>query len=354
MNRPPGIVRWPARWLLPALLALACHGGEPAGPGYGGSTPSVRFGNPLPGPLLTLEFYGAYIDHNATSGISDYTCGLKTYDGHTGVDILLRNFQVQDSGVVVVAAANGTVQSTHDGEFDRSTTNGAGGFGNNVVIAHGEGVTSIYGHMRRSSIAVTPGQVVTAGTMLGLVGSSGNSNWPHLHFEVQLNNAPRDPFHGSCNALTGLWSSQLAYQDTFLLADAGIVRNDISFAQLLEKPPPVSLITSNDASLTYWLEFFNIQNVSARFNVYDPRDSLYLSQPVNVGRTFSMRFLTLNLPVAGQLSRPGTWRIEYFQNGQRLDTRSFVLALVASASPATPPRARAPRVLLSEQGGDGR
>src|SRR5205085_3002392 len=63
-----------------------------------------------------------------------------------------------------------------------------GGFGREVQIAHGGGITSIYGHM--SEIVAQPGSMVRAGQLIGYVGSSGLSTGPHLHFEVSQGGTP--------------------------------------------------------------------------------------------------------------------------------------------------------------------
>ena len=65
--------------------------------------------------------------------------------------------------------------------------NGGDGKGNYVKIDHGNGWVTWYVHMRTNSVAVSEGDVVKAGTILGLVGSSGNSSDPHLHFAVDYN-----------------------------------------------------------------------------------------------------------------------------------------------------------------------
>jgi murein DD-endopeptidase MepM/ murein hydrolase activator NlpD len=67
----------------------------------------------------------------------------------------------------------------------------AGGFGQEVEIAHGGGITSIYGHM--SQVIAQPGSFVSAGQLIGYVGSSGLSTGPHLHFEVRQSGAPVNP-----------------------------------------------------------------------------------------------------------------------------------------------------------------
>lgn len=77
------------------------------------------------------------------------------------------------SGIVVVAKAGNT------------------GYGNYVVIQHlsddGKRFYTLYGHMVNGSIAVAEGSRVKVGQVLGIMGSTGNSTGPHLHFEVRLN-----------------------------------------------------------------------------------------------------------------------------------------------------------------------
>lgn len=67
-----------------------------------------------------------------------------------------------------------------------------GDYGNIVIIDHGNGVQSYYAHM--SEIYATNGQVVSQGETIGLVGSTGMSTGPHLHFEIRINGAAVDPY----------------------------------------------------------------------------------------------------------------------------------------------------------------
>jgi murein DD-endopeptidase MepM/ murein hydrolase activator NlpD len=95
---------------------------------------------------------------------------------HSGLDF------TASLGQAVTAAGRGCVASAG---WD------SGGYGNLVVLSHRLGVTTWYAHL--SSIAVVPGQCVTAGSLVGRVGSTGISTGPHLHFEVRLRNATVDP-----------------------------------------------------------------------------------------------------------------------------------------------------------------
>lgn len=87
-----------------------------------------------------------------------------------------------DLGTPVEAADDGTVIKV---EHFRT------GYGNHVIISHGDGLTSLYGHLSESR--VVKGQGVRKGDILGLSGSTGRSTGPHLHFEVRKNGQPVDP-----------------------------------------------------------------------------------------------------------------------------------------------------------------
>ena len=94
---------------------------------------------------------------------------------HTGIDI------GASAGSNVLAAAAGTV----------TMASWNGGYGNCVMIDHGNGYQTLYAHM--SSLAVASGASVSAGTVLGYVGSTGVSTGPHLHFEIWASGSRVDP-----------------------------------------------------------------------------------------------------------------------------------------------------------------
>ena len=94
---------------------------------------------------------------------------------HEGIDIAAA------SGTPIAASAAGTV--IYAGWL--------GGYGNVVVIDHGGGISTTYGH--QSSLAVGNGSYVAQGQTIGYVGSTGHSTGPHVHFEVRVNGVPQDP-----------------------------------------------------------------------------------------------------------------------------------------------------------------
>lgn len=100
---------------------------------------------------------------------------LKKYKMHTGIDI------DANKGDPIVAANNGTV----------IIAKYQSGYGNTVVIDHGGGITTLYAHC--SKLLVKVGDEVKAGQKIALVGSTGLSTGPHLHFEVRKDGKTRDP-----------------------------------------------------------------------------------------------------------------------------------------------------------------
>lgn len=163
----------------------------------------------------TQPYITAYRDH-AAGGLKDWNCGTKTYDGHKGTDIGIGGFPVMNAGSrQVVAAADGNVTAAVDGCFDQCTSGSCGcggGFGNYVKVTHADGKSTYYGHLMNGSVAVSVGQSVKCGQVLGKVGSSGNSTGPHLHFEPRYsNNVSDEPFSGPCGGSTSFWVSQGAY-----------------------------------------------------------------------------------------------------------------------------------------------
>ncbi len=101
--------------------------------------------------------------------------GGRGFEYHEGQDI--------DAvyGTPVMVAASGTV----------TIAGRERGYGNVIYVDHGAGLSTRYGHL--SQIDVKIGQTVTRGQTIGLVGSTGRSTGPHLHYEVRINNQPVDP-----------------------------------------------------------------------------------------------------------------------------------------------------------------
>ena len=68
-----------------------------------------------------------------------------------------------------------------------------GGYGNYIILSHGNGITTRYAHA--SQLYVTAGQTVSKGQVIAAVGTTGNSTGPHLHFEVRVNGSHTNPLN---------------------------------------------------------------------------------------------------------------------------------------------------------------
>ncbi|MBC7802527.1 MAG: M23 family metallopeptidase [Candidatus Parcubacteria bacterium] len=138
-----------------------------------------------------------HVDLEPGAGTRDYSCGTLTYNGHEGTDFALRDLAAMREGMRVVAAAAGVVRGVRaqqalahvESVKDREC-------GNGVRIDHGAGWYTLYCHLRRGSVTVKPGERVSAGQPLALVGLSGLTEYPHLHFSVRKEGAVVDPFRG--------------------------------------------------------------------------------------------------------------------------------------------------------------
>jgi murein DD-endopeptidase MepM/ murein hydrolase activator NlpD len=122
---------------------------------------------PIARPMTAIDFtsnYGYRVD--------PFTRGPAM---HTGVDFRA------ETGTPIVATGPGKVV----------TADYSGGYGNMVEIEHANGLSTRYAHM--SAISVSAGQIVTTGTPVGRVGSTGRSTGPHLHYETRINDEPLDP-----------------------------------------------------------------------------------------------------------------------------------------------------------------
>ncbi|WP_315831487.1 M23 family metallopeptidase [Bradyrhizobium prioriisuperbiae] len=177
-------------------------------------------------------FVQNYVDHDSSEKVRDFACGRRSYNGHDGTDIRIPDLEIQKKGVEVLAAAPGRVLRVRDGIDDvsvRETGRAAVAgkeCGNGAVIAHRDGWSTQYCHMAKGSLRVKAGDDVTAGQPLGLVGLSGDTEFPHIHLTVRHNGTMVDPFAAdaaseACNGGHALWApaqaAALAYRGSEIL-----------------------------------------------------------------------------------------------------------------------------------------
>jgi hypothetical protein len=191
-----------------------------------GAAEEIAFGLPIRCELGATCFIQNYVDHDPSSKARDYQCGGRTYDGHDGTDIRIPDLDIQRGGVEVLSSAAGTVTGRRDGIDDVSVrVAGKSAIagkecGNGVVIEHEDGWRSQYCHMAKGSVRVKVGDRVTAAQPIGLVGLSGDTEFPHVHFTVRLHGKVVDPFAyealpDSCGGGHSIWAESIREQTKY-------------------------------------------------------------------------------------------------------------------------------------------
>jgi murein DD-endopeptidase MepM/ murein hydrolase activator NlpD len=207
------------RALVPLALAFVVAVGASGAGGANGEGELTFY--PQAGILWQDLYPDNFVDLDPGPGVRDFMCGTQTYDGHTGTDSDIRSFREMDIGVPVFAALDGRVISVQDGEYDRRFGPTVSQFDNHVVVEHGTGRFTIYGHLRKG-IKLRRNDRVVAGQQIGWTASSGNSSWPHLHFTSQVGGEVDEPFTGPCNEGASGYADQVPFPTEPYLRDLAL------------------------------------------------------------------------------------------------------------------------------------
>src|SRR3712207_4454073 len=200
-------------------------------------------------------------------GASDPACGAATYDGHDGTDFRVRTMADMAAGVPVLATASGTVLRVRDGEPDRLVgTEAERGrldgreCGNGLVVDHGGGWETQYCHLKKGSVSVAPGDTVSKGDRIGLIGASGAAQFPHVHLTIRRNGEALDPFEGrpvgaGCDGEAApLWDAATAAEmpsSATALLDMGLASGPVTPDDLVAGPPP-SVPAADAPAIVLW------------------------------------------------------------------------------------------------------
>lgn len=322
---------------------------------------AVQFGWPL--KLQTGNdpgYHGIsnYVDENPAfpNQVLDYNCGTRTYDtaagyNHQGTDLFLWPFywyKMDHGDVAVVAAADGIILEKDDGNYDRSCAM-SGAAWNAVYVQQYDGSICWYGHLKNGSLtAKAPGDPVIEGEFLGLVGSSGNSTGPHLHFEVyDAASHLIDPWGGPCNSLGGVswWKSQRPYYDSALNA---LYTHDAppEFPTCPTEEIPHFQDTFTPGQTIYFAAYYRdqLQGQPTSYRVYDATNAQVLSWSGSLSDPWYAAdywYWTVTLPPSGLAL--GKWRFEADYQGKTVQHDFFVVSATA-AQPEAPERLELTRV----------
>lgn len=228
--------------------------------------------------LRSQCFIQNYVDADTSSAWKDYTCGSLSYDGHKGTDFRLKNEGEMRAGVNVLAVADGTVLNVRDEMPDKNFRDlppqaiANKECGNGVVIDHVGGYRSQYCHMKLGSIVVKPQQEVKRGEVLGQIGLSGMTEFPHLHLQISKDDGTIiDPFtglsleQGECGEMgeRNYWRAdvrkELSYVPTGVLgygwSDAPLQADKVRAG---DGSSPETLPV-NASAIVFWLDLFGLQ-----------------------------------------------------------------------------------------------
>lgn len=245
-------------------------------------------------------FIQQFVDRDPSAGFTDFTCGPLSYDGHKGTDIALPTLRDMQNGVTVRAVAAGVVKGARDGMPDISIRDDAApslegrDCGNGLVIDHGGGWETQYCHMARGSLLHKTGDQIAAREDLGLIGLSGNTEFPHLHISVRKDGVEIDPFDPDGTATCGpgpepaLWASPIDYVPGGLIG-AGFADQVPQWEAIRAGLLPAPL-TPTAPALVLWAQYFGSRpGDSLRFLLQGP-DGSVLDESVTIERQQAQGF----------------------------------------------------------------
>jgi hypothetical protein len=282
------------------------------------SAAELRLASPLAcGPADGCSIQN-YVDVDPGPGVKDFACGVLAYDGHRGTDFQVPDLKRMRGGVPVLAAASGVVRDVRDGMPDtgKQAYDASGetdrALGNVVALDHGFGWTTFYGHLRQGSLKVRPGDRVAQGQVLGEIGMSGSTEFPHVHFEVRHKGSVIDPFTGAapgsaCGSTSGsLWGAaaraELPYVATGTIC-AGWSAAAPDRAAVLEDCERPAGLTRSSPAIVAWIEAFGLRKGDEiRITVSAPDGSVLAQSAHVVDRDAARRFR-----VVGRKRKAAEW-----------------------------------------------
>ncbi|MEX0349047.1 MAG: M23 family metallopeptidase [Paracoccaceae bacterium] len=275
-----------------------------------------------------------FVDRDPGEGARDFMCGTLAYDGHKGTDFALPTLRALQQGVDVRAAAPGIVQGTRNSMPDQLYTNETAAevegreCGNGVVLKHEDGWETQYCHMRQGSIRVRSGDVVETGTVLGQVGLSGKTQFPHLHLSVRKDGQVVDPFDTSSQGQCGqsgnsLWADTPDYVPG-ALTDVGFAPQVPDYSAVIAGTAAQDVLSDQSPGLVlYGLAYGGLQGDVMRIDILGP-DGPFGDEQIELERNRARFFRAFGRRLTTERWPSGTYTgtVSLIRNGQVISQKS--------------------------------
>ena len=293
--------------------------------------------------FVDFSYYAVsyFVDNDPAfpDSVRDYNNGTRSYDtdggyNHGGTDYFLWPFgwlKMDSNAVEVVAAAAGVIVGKSDGNGDRScgyTTNPW----NAVYVQHADGTIAWYGHLKRNSLTTKAvGAAVVTGEYLGLVGSSGFSTAPHLHFEIRSGSSSGsqavDPYFGPGNPTLpqSLWQSQPGYYEPAILhLGAGATPPLFPACPQQEQPHEQQLFDRGDTVLLSAYYRDQLQGQVSELRVLRPDGTVHAAWThASPAVHYMAAYWWWNI-VIPESAQKGAWRFQVTYQGKEHERSFFV------------------------------
>ncbi len=294
-----------------------------------------------------------YVDLNKNPELhTDYKCGNLSYDDHKGTDFRLLDFSELRKGYKVLAVADGTIKAIRTNEPDFAYLEKKHKLienkecGNGIVLQHSDNYSTQYCHMLKDSITVKENQEVKKGQVLGFVGVSGKTEFPHLHITVKKFDKVIDPFSGietnenyNCDNTNQsnnrtLWdeetSAKLKYIDTAILNFYTTTKVPTQFLARAGQFRENS-ISQDSKNIILWADIMGVQkNDSLLFEIIDAKGNSIFKSNQEVPKKYVLYFIYVGERLNKEKFSKGeyTTKITISRDNKIIDSKSKSVLII--------------------------
>lgn len=279
-----------------------------------------------------------FVDHDPTSGASDFRCGAQTYDTHKGTDFALPTVADLDNDVSVLAAADGVVFALRNdmvdaiqGRDDQAPDVTGRECGNGLVLRHPDGWETQYCHLAQGSVAVAVGDTVVAGQRIGTVGLSGQTEFPHLHFSVRQDGNVVDPFATDGATCTGisdtLWNPDIIAPAGGMIA-VGFAPNVPAYTTVKDGLAAAATLSPNQNIVFWGFAHGGLTGDTLRITIVGPDGPFHTNDFVlDRDQAQLMRASGRRAPDQGWATGVYEGRATLLRDGELIDTRTGTITV---------------------------